>query len=453
MFFKIDELYFREKDIEIEKQQLIDEGKDISEIEQEFELLKKILKDTDSVLVQNKILSLFTKCEDLPLRKDYNYYEPIYLEDIKKEWGNNFYETKKTLQGKEIKEKIYGAWLGRCAGCLLGKIFEGWHREKIRSFLKEIRQFPLKYYVSSNNLDLEIFESYNARQNLCINRIKNMVEDDDLNYTVLALTLLEKYGYNFTKFDFAKNFIEKIPILRTHTAERVVYKNLVNLISPERSAFYLNPYREWIGAQIRTDFYGYITPGEPEKGVELAYKDASVTHIKNGVYGAMFITALISISFFETDILKIIEYGLNYIPQRSRLAQAVKEIIDFRKKGLSYEQVSDIIHKIWDEKNPHHWCHVISNAQIVLIGLLWGNGDFGESICKAVEIGFDTDCNGATVGSIIGVILGKKNLPERWIEPLNDTLETGVSGFSKVKISELAERTYNIFEKERSQNG
>ncbi|MCM8832426.1 MAG: ADP-ribosylglycohydrolase family protein [Candidatus Omnitrophica bacterium] len=299
MVFKIDWLYFTEKDIEIEKQQLIDEGKDISEVEQEFEILKKIIKNKEPIVFQDKISSLFKKVQNLPLRKDYNYSEPVYLDEIRKEWGDKFYKPRIKLSGKDIIEKIYGGWFGRCAGCLLGKIFKGLSREKIRSFLKEVGQFPLKYYVSSNNRDLKIFENYNVRQDLCINRINNMVEDDDLNYTVLALTLLEKYGYNFTQFDFAKNFLDKIPILKACTAERVVYRNLINLISPERSAFYINPYREWIGAQIRTDFYGYITPGNVEKGIELAYKDASVTHIKNGVYGAIFITSMISIAFLK----------------------------------------------------------------------------------------------------------------------------------------------------------
>ncbi|MCM8785634.1 MAG: ADP-ribosylglycohydrolase family protein [Candidatus Omnitrophica bacterium] len=443
----MDNFFFTEKDIEIEKQQLIDEGKDISEVEQEFEILKKIVREKGPILNHEKIISLFKKCQDLPLRKDYSYYEPVYLEEIKREWGSSFYKKNKNLSDEEIKEKIYGGWFGRCAGCLLGKVFEGWYREKIRSFLKKTGQFPLKYYVSSDNIDLKIIENYKLIENFCVNKIKNMVEDDDLNYTVLALDLLENYGFGFTSFDFSKNFLGKIPILKTYTAERIVYKNLVNFISPENSASYLNPYREWIGAQIRADLYGYITPQKPEKGVALSYRDASVTHIRNGVYGALFITAMISIAFCEKDIFKIVEYGLNYLPQRSRLVQAIKEVVEYRKRGVSYEEVSNIIHQKWDEKNPHHWCHTISNTQIVLIGLLWGNGDFGESICKAVEIGFDTDCNGATVGSIMGIILGKRNLPKRWIDPLNDTLETGVSGFSKVKISELAERTYNIFKK------
>jgi len=447
MFFEIRGLYFSERDIDIERQQLIDEGKDIEEIEGEFEDLKDFLKNKSSVEYQGKILSLFDRCQNLPQRKNYKYFEPLNFDDIKKEWSSNFFKVEKRLSEKEIKDKIYGGWYGRCAGCLLGKPVEGWHKEKIENFLKSTGQFPLKYYIR-NDFDEEILKKYNVKkEGPFINNVKNMVEDDDINYTVLALSLIEKYGFDFTVFDYSLNLLEKIPILKTWTAERIAYKNLINLISPEYSASYRNPYREWIGAQIRTDFYGYITPGNPEKGVEFAYKDASITHIKNGVYSAMLITAMISISFYENEPEKIIKNALNFIPKKSRLYEAVLEILDLWEKGNTYEEISNKIHERWDEKNPHHWCHSISNTQIVLIGLLWGNKDFGESICKAVQIGFDTDCNGATVGSIIGVMLGMKNLPEEWIFPLNNIVETGVAGYSKIRISELCKKTYYIYKK------
>ncbi|HOK57056.1 MAG TPA: ADP-ribosylglycohydrolase family protein [bacterium] len=447
MFFGISGLYFTDKDLDIEKQQLIDEGRDIGEIEKEFEEMKNFLKNKNPLEYQEKIFFLFDKCQKLPQKKDYKYFEPIKFEDIKSEWNNNFFKIENKLTEKEIKDKIYGGWLGRCAGCLLGKPVEGWSKKKIENFLKDTGQFPLRFYMRSD-FNEEILEKYNINRNApFINNIKNMVEDDDINYTVLALTLIEKYGFNFSAIDFAYNFLQKLPVLRTCTAERITYKNLVNLISPDYSALFRNPYREWIGAQIRTDFYGYITPGNPEKGVELAYKDASVTHIKNGVYGAMFITAMISIAFYEKDIKKIVKNALSFIPQKSRLAEGIEEILNYKEKNLSYEEVVNIIHNKWNEKNPHHWCHVISNAQIVVIGLLWGNKDFGDSVCKAVNAGFDTDCNGATVGSILGVLFGKKNLPSEWIKVLNNKVETGVSGYSKAKISELAKKTYDIYKK------
>jgi len=103
-----------------------------------------------------------------------------------------------------------------------------------------------------------------------------------------------------------------------------------------------------------------------------------------------------------------------------------------------------MLHRRWDEHNRHHWCHTISNASIVAIALLWGDGDFGKSVCRAVQPCFDTDCNGATVGSIMGMSLGAKGIPSRWTERLNDTLETSLRGHQSVRISEMAEKTLKL---------
>jgi ADP-ribosylglycohydrolase len=452
--FKIGGLYFTEKDIDIEIEQSIDEGKNINRVKKDFNRIKKLLKEKKNIELQNEINALFDRCFKLPTKKTYKYKEPLKFEEIKKEWRELNFE-KKNIPDDIIKDKIYGGWYGRCAGCLLGKPIEGWTKEKIENYLKDTNQFPLKFYIRSD-FDQELIKKYGiSKDTPFINNIKYMVEDDDLNYTVFALLVIERFGNKFTSYDYARTFLERIPILKTYTAERISYKNLVNLISPEISANFRNPYREWIGAQIRADFYGYINPGMPEKAVELVYKDASVTHIKNGIYGAMFVSAMLSISFCESDRYKIIKEALNFIPNKSRLFERISEIIYYWEKGIDYEEVSNYIHKKWNERNLHHWCHVISNAEIVVVGLLWGMGNFGESICKAVQVGFDTDCNGATTGSIMGTILGKKNLPEEWIIPLNDTLETGISNFSKIKISELAERTYKIYKKlkEEEENG
>ena len=99
------------------------------------------------------------------------------------------------------------------------------------------------------------------------------------------------------------------------------------------------------------------------------------------------------------------------------------------------------IHKKYDEYTDHGWCHTISNAMIVTAALLYGNGDCGKSICMAVETGFDTDCNGATVGSIIGMAKGIDNIPEYWTKPINDTLHTSISGVGTVKISDRVQLT------------
>ena len=96
---------------------------------------------------------------------------------------------------------------------------------------------------------------------------------------------------------------------------------------------------------------------------------------------------------------------------------------------------------MYDEANGYDWCHTIPNAMIVAACLLYGGMDYEKSICMAVETGFDTDCNGATVGSILGMMLGAKNIPEYWIKPLNNTVHTSIDGYETVKITDLVEIT------------
>ena len=99
------------------------------------------------------------------------------------------------------------------------------------------------------------------------------------------------------------------------------------------------------------------------------------------------------------------------------------------------------IHKKWDENNSYDWCHTIPNAMIVTAGLLYGNGDYGKSICLAVQEGFDIDCNGATIGSIVGMRNGAKSIPREWAVPVNGSLDTNIFGIANIAIEELVRKT------------
>ena len=79
---------------------------------------------------------------------------------------------------------------------------------------------------------------------------------------------------------------------------------------------------------------------------------------------------------------------------------------------------------------------------VVVASLLYGNGDFAKSICMAVETGFDTDCNGATVGSVLGMANGEKRIPSYWKEPIQNTLHTSIFGVGTVNISDCIEKTF-----------
>lgn len=268
--------------------------------------------------------------------------------------------------------------------------------------------------------------------------------DDDTNYTVTALAIMDRYGRTFSSDDVAQTWVERLPGFALATAERVAYRNILLGKLPPLSATHLNPFREWIGAQIRADFYGYVNPGNPELAAEYAFRDASVSHVKNGLYGAMFIAAMIAAAAVCNSMELVISAGLEQIPQNSRTAEGIRYVMRWKEDGESWKQVIDRIHARYDEKNFHNWCHTVPNAMIVVAALLYGDGDLTKTIFNAVLAGMDTDCNAASAASVVGMLLGAKALPQNWIDPLNNRMLTNVSGYQDVQISDLAKQTITL---------
>jgi len=242
----------------------------------------------------------------------------------------------------------------------------------------------------------------------------------------------------------ANVWLSRMPFHLLYTAEGVAYRNFVNRIYPPQSASWRNPYREWIGAQIRADIFGYAAPGWPEMAAELAYRDGSISHTKNGVYGEMLMAAMIAAAFSIEDIDEIIQIGLSEIPANCRLAEAVRETVDWCNESDDWEVVWD---RIQARYGHYHGVHTINNAALVILGLKFGANDYERGIVVTVRSGWDTDCNGATVGSILGVRRGAEALPAKWVGVLGDRLLSCVREYNDNKISELAARTRDVAEK------
>ena len=394
--------------------------------------------------------ALFGLVCSLKTREDYKYNEPSDLEGIKS--LRKAYPLSVKPQKEGDYDKVYGAWMGRICGCMHGKPVECVRTNVFIPFLKETNNYPLTRYIYRSDLTDEICEKYSAfpfKEKVYADEINRMPWDDDTNYVVLNQSIIEKYGKNFTAEDVAKSWIEYQKKDAYCTAERVAFRNFVNGYKPPYSATYKNPYREWIGAQIRADYYGYIFPGDPEKASEAAFKDASVSHVKNGIYGEMFVAAALAVAACTDNTIDIIKCALSYVPATSRFYEEVSSVVEKYENGATKDEVFAYIHDCYDEYSGHGWCHTNPNAMIVVASLLYGNGDYGKSICLAVETGFDTDCNGATVGSIFGMAHGIKAIPEYWTKPINDTLETLVFGVGTVKISDRVRLTLEHIKKDR----
>jgi len=433
--------------LEIERRQCVEEGRDIAPLEQEFEELTAL----DLLREENisRAEALLDAAQVLPLKPGYPFREPSDLEGIRRERPAAVALPPKRLTDAALKEKALGAWNGRAAGCLLGKPAEGRKSAQIEKYLQAQNRWPLdRYFSLAASQELARECGFNTGwKGLFEEGITCMVEDDDTNYTATGLAIVETWGRDFTPDHVARFWLQNIPIFHVCTAERVAYKNLADCVPPPESASFRNCYREWIGAQIRADFFGYVNPGNPELAAEFAWRDACISHVKNGIYGEMWAAAMIAAAYVTDDAEEAIRAGLAQIPGKCRLAEGVSRILAQRRDGLTYEETIADLRTRWDEYKAHDWCHTISNAEIVAIALLWGDKDFGKTICMAVTPGFDTDCNGATAGSVLGMILGARNLPDYWIKPLNDTLLTGVAGYHKVSLTAMADKTVELIKR------
>ncbi len=345
--------------------------------------------------------------------------------------------------GDTLQDRMLGAWLGRCAGCMLGKPVEGWPRAHIETLLQAADALPLDNYFPPVE-DLPAGLQWHPSYHECLRgNITHGVRDDDTDYTVLGLHILEAHGPQFEPRHVAQEWLLRLPYHKTYTAERVAYRNLVNDVWPPESAVVMNPYREWIGAQIRADGFGYGAAGWPERAADFAWRDASISHTKNGIYGEMFFAALIAACLAMDDLHAAIEVALSEIPARCRLAEAVRDMLAWCGEG-SWEATWD---QVMAKYGHYHPVHTINNACLVLMGLLHSGGDFTQAICIAVTGGLDTDCNGATAGSVMGALLGARELPAQWTEPLGDTLHSAIDGFTVNRISDLAQRSVEMAEK------
>lgn len=426
--------------MKLELVQLEEEGCDTAELKKEYEALPEEGPDKDKAAAR-----LYKKAAKLKPRKDFPYLEPSEYAQILKKRSRGPRRFKKLPAESELKNKIQGAWLGRCAGCLLGKPVEplGHNRKMMLDVLSRHGVLPLSDYLprlSQGIPDYVHYEAWDEEYIPCAKENLSAAErDDDLDYTILGLYYLEKFGPDFKTTDVAMTWLSRLPYLRIYTAERIAYYNLVNNIEPPQSAGLNNPYREWIGAQIRADAFGYAAPGWPEKAAELAYRDASLSHVKNGIYGEMLMAAIISAAFAAKNVEEAIEAGLAEIPKTSRLYEAVKNVMAWAKEDNDPEKTTQRIH---DTYGKYHSVHTINNAAIVIMALMYAGRDFEKGITLAVLGGWDTDCNGATVGSILGALLGRDGIPAKWSAPLNNTLKSDVVGFYVNRISDLAERTY-----------
>ncbi|MFD5213733.1 ADP-ribosylglycohydrolase family protein [Microbacterium sp. NPDC058345] len=348
-------------------------------------------------------------------------------------------------------DRVHGAWAGRAAGCLLGKPVEKIPREGIEQIARATGNWPIRAYFTAQGLPDDIARQWpwNRRSapTSLVENIDGMPEDDDLNFPILALDLLEQHGAELTSDDVAQAWLASLPAGRVFTAERAAYRNILDARPVPETATYLNPFREWIGALIRADVHGWAHPGDVRAAARSAWIDARLSHTRNGIYGEMWVAALCAASIVASTPEEALDAADTAVPPASRLAAALRLGRDTgRALGagrLSTVEALDALHTAFAGM---HWVHTLNNAALIACAVQAHGTDFGSAIALAVAGGWDTDSVGATVGSVVGGLIGADAIPSAWTAPLRDSIATSMPGGAERSIRVLAERTLRLSE-------
>jgi ADP-ribosylglycohydrolase len=316
-----------------------------------------------------------------------------------------------SVNGRDFEERTYGGWVAQICAAAAGTAVEGYMTDNIRKVFGEI-----DFYVRTPN-------TYN----------------DDITYEYAFLMALAEKKKTVTSADIAEQWLALVPF--GWSAEEIALKNLKLGIYPPESGYSSNPYREWIGAQMRGAVCGMVAPGDPEKAARYAFMDAVVSHHNNGVLGEIFNAVMVSLAYVENDVRKIVRMGIDMIPADSEY----RAVIDFALAACERCDTWEPAWRACEERfKTYNWIHAYPNAAAEVIALWFGEGDFDRTVNICTMEGYDVDCNAAQIATIIGIIGKEKAVAPKWKEPIGDTLNTYMRDYKTISLRGLAAMTVDI---------
>ena len=395
---------------------------------------------------EKRIEELIGKAKSLEEEEELKKLEPDDLEEIRALRPDGPRSLLEGIRDEDLEDQMLAAVRARFAACVLGVPVECFTIQEMKDLaLYSGTPFPPTEYWHGTNHGDWIQYTRSPRVSFLKQNMTACPADDDINYTLVGLEIMEKYGFGFTTEDIAEYWKEHLGFT-AFTAELAVLHNLADGVEPRKAADVNNPYVQYIGAFIRSDPWAYACAGQPEKAAEFAWRDAYLTHRRNGIYGEMYFAAAQAAAFATRDIRKALEIGLTEIPQCCTLAEDIRWALSEADSFSDWETARKKV----DERFPGlNAVHTNNNACLVIFALLHCDGDFTKLASEIVAMGLDNDCTAATAGSIFGAVYGTKAIPSSWTDPFHDTVETYIKGIPTMSISDVAKRFAKLAHKNR----
>lgn len=289
------------------------------------------------------------------------------------------------------RDKVYACWIGKNIGGTMGTPYEG-------------------------SYDIRDIQGFVTKEG-------EILPNDDLDLQLVWLHAMEQNGPAAVNSSMLGDYW--ISLVTPHWNEYGIGKsNMKRGLVPPLAGDYDNDWRNSNGAWIRTEIWASTAPGLPHVAAQHAMEDAKVDHgAGEGTFAAAFVAAMQSAAFVFSDIEKCIEIGLSAIPEESRMAKSIRFVQKCRLDGMDWKETRCALQKLNSDIGDG-WFEAPSNVGYVVIGLLFGEGDFKKSMITAINCGDDTDCTGATVGATLGILNGTAGIPEDWKNHIGDDIIT-----------------------------
>ena len=337
-----------------------------------------------------------------------------------------------------LLDKIKGGWAGQTIGCAYGGPTEFCYRGVMIPDEVEIAypEHHLKYF-------------YDHAPGLY----------DDVYMDLTFIDVFTKEGLDAPAESIAKAFAYA-PYPLWHANQQARYNVMQGLMPPESGYWKNNPHADCIDYQIESDFAGLMSPGMPNTASEISDKVGHLMNYGDGWYGGVFIGAMYALAFVEDDLPTIVEKALRTIPAKSKFHKCIADVIRW------YKEEPNDWKRAWTLYNERHsqdtGCPELilapgnidatMNSAYVVMGLLFGNRDFGKTMEIATRCGQDSDCNPSSAAGILATVLGYSNIPEQWMGNLREVEDRNFS-YTTMSLNDVYRKSFDLAVKTIERNG
>ncbi|MEP7109242.1 MAG: ADP-ribosylglycohydrolase family protein [Ferruginibacter sp.] len=343
-----------------------------------------------------------------------------------------------TISKGVLKDKIKGGWAGQTIGVTFGGPYEFRFQG---TFIGDYQ--PLVW-----NDSLVKF-----------NMLHNAGLYDDLYMDLTFVDVFEKHGLEAPVDSFANAFAHAGYML-WHANQAGRYNILNGIKAPESGAWQNNPHADCIDYQIESDFAGLMSPGMPNTASAISDKIGHIMNYGDGWYGGVYVGAMYALAFTSNDINYVVSKALETVPAKSEFYQCIHDVIEWHKKyPADWKQTWLGVQEKWanDIGCPDGVFHPFNidakvNAAYVVIGLLYGGGEFTKSLEITTRCGQDADCNPSTAGGILGAVLGYDKIPGYWKRSLQQAADIDFK-YTTMSLNDVYETSYKHALQNLERNG